>query len=578
MSVYQSKNLDGMHAAEGMLRLALLKLRGAVIGIATVSGVINLLALTGSLYMLQVYDRVLTSHSVSTLVALSILTAGLFLFLGVLDVLRGQTLVRLGEEVDAHLAPLAFRAAIRAPLFGASPTEATQPVRDVDTIRSFLAGPGPVAIFDMPWLPLYLAFVFLLHPYLGFLATFGLLVLIALTALTEARMRRLSQSLIKSAGLRNSILDASTRNAEVLRAMGMGPRAAKRFDKAHALHLAAQTQASDIAGGMGGASKVFRLLLQSAVLGLGAYLVLQGEVTAGAIIAASIASARALAPVEQAIGQWKGFVAARQSHHRLQTNLAALPVPIDPLKLPDPIEQLAIENVSVAVPGTTKLVLSGISFELKAGQGLGVIGPSAAGKSTLARAIVGVWPLVRGVIRLDGAALDRWSEESIGRHVGYLPQDVELFGGTVADNIARFEEAPDSAAVIAAAKAADVHDMILKLPQAYDTQIGPGGTALSAGQRQRIALARALFNAPFLVVLDEPNSNLDSDGEAALTQAIKAVRERGGIAIVVAHRPSALIAVDTVAVMRGGQLVSIGPKDEVLNKVVQMPTAARESA
>jgi ATP-binding cassette subfamily C protein len=572
--------LDNVHAAESALRLALTKLRGAVMGIATVSGVINLLALTGSLYMLQVYDRVLTSHSVSTLVALSILTAGLFLFLGVLDVLRAQTLARLSVEVDAHLAPLAFRAALRAPLFGASSTEATQPVRDVDTIRSFLAGPGPVAIFDIPWLPLYLAFVFLLHPYLGLLATFGLLVLIALTVMTEARMRRLGPSLVKSAGLRNSILDASTRNAEVLRAMGMGPRAEKRFDKAHTLHLAEQTQASDIAGGMGGASKVFRMLLQSAVLGLGAYLVLQGEVTAGAIIAASIASARALAPVEQAIGQWKTFVGARQSHHRLRTTLAAMPVLLDPLKLPDPTEQLALENISVAVPGTTKLVLSGISLELKAGQGLGVIGPSAAGKSTLARAVIGVWPLVRGAIRLDGAAMDRWSDEDVGRHVGYLPQDVELFGGTVADNIARFEESPDSAMVIAAAKAADVHDMILRLPQAYDTQIGPGGAALSAGQRQRVALARALFNTPFLVVLDEPNSNLDAEGEAALTRAIKGVRERGGIVIVIAHRPSALVAVDTVAVMGGGQLVSIGPKEEVLNKVVKMPAAvsARESA
>lgn len=562
---------DSSQQAAEALRTASRKIRGAVVGIAAVSGVINLLALTGSLYMLQVYDRVLTSHSVPTLVALSVLTAAMFLFMGTLDVLRGQTLVRLGAEVDAHLAPLAYRAAIRAPMYGASSSEAVLPVRDVDTIRGFLGGPGPVAIFDMPWMPLYLAFVFLLHPYLGWLAVAGLLVLMTLTAISEAKLSRLGSDLLKSAGARNGLLDASTRNAEVLRAMGMGPRAARRFETAHARHLSAQTRASDISGGLGGASKVFRMLLQSAVLGLGAFLVLQGEVTAGAIIAASIASARALAPVEQAIGHWKGFVAARQARRRLRSALAALPVISEPLILPAPARHLLVDNITVAVPGTSKAIIANVSFELKAGQGLGIVGPSAAGKSTLARALIGVWPLARGSVRLDGASLECWSEENFGRYVGYLPQEVELFAGTVADNIARFEEAPDSARVIAAARAADVHDMILRLPQAYETEIGPRGAALSAGQRQRLGLARALYGDPFLIVLDEPNSNLDAEGEAALGLAVTAARARGAIVVVVAHRPSALASLDTVALMTGGQLASFGSKDEIVSKVVKMP-------
>jgi ATP-binding cassette subfamily C protein len=309
------------------------------------------------------------------------------------------------------------------------------------------------------------------------------------------------------------------------------------------------------------------------MLGLGAYLTLRGQLTAGGIIAASIASSRALAPVELAIAHWKSFVAARQSYGRLTKTLDALPGETTPLPLPPPTRSLSVEGVTVAIPGTQRIVLNNIGFELKAGQALGLIGPSAAGKSSLARAISGVWPTQRGAVRLDGAALDRWGLEDLGWHIGYLPQDVALFDGTIAENIARFEEEPDSGAVIAAAKAANVHDMILRVPDGYETRLGPGGMGLSAGQRQRLALARALYRDPFLVVLDEPNSNLDAEGEAALTQAIFGIRNRGGIAIVIAHRPSALAAVDMVGMMGAGQLTAFGPKDEILKKVLIKPVA-----
>jgi ATP-binding cassette subfamily C protein len=533
------------------------------------SGIINVLALTGAFYMLQLYDRVLTSHSVPTLVALSVLAVGLYLCMGVLDVIRAQVLVRIGTAVDRRLSPLAHAAAIRLPIYGASNTDAIQPLRDVDALRHFLASQGPIAILDLPWMPIYLLFVLMLHPWLGALAALGVGMLIALTWLAERLTQGLSATANRAATSRIALADANARNAEVIRAMGIGSRATQRFEAANARHLDAQTRANDLGSSLSSISKVMRLVLQSAVLGLGAYLTIRGQLTAGAIIAASIATARALAPVELAIAHWKGFVAARHSYARLAGAFAALPKATDPLQLPPPARNLALEGVTVPVPGTQRLILNNVTLELRAGQALGLIGPSAAGKSSLARAITGVWPLTRGSVRIDGAALDRWSIEDFGRHIGYLPQDVALFDATIADNIARFEDSPDSNAIIAAARAADVHEMILRLPEGYETRLGPAGTALSAGQRQRIALARALYREPFLVVLDEPNSNLDADGEVALTRAIMGVCKRGGIVIVIAHRPSALTAVDMVGVMANGRLTAFGPKDEVLKKVLK---------
>jgi ATP-binding cassette subfamily C protein len=377
--------------------------------------------------------------------------------------------------------------------------------------------------------------------------------------------------------LRNGISEGARRNAEVVHAMGMAQRIGTRWSEANASYLAHQQRTSDVAGGFGAMSKVLRMLLQSAVLAVGAYLVIDGQATGGIMIASSILTSRALAPVELAIANWKGFVSARQGWRRLRTLLEADVRADDPLKLPAPRTVLAVENAGAGAPGGQRFAVQDVCFQLKAGSGLGIIGPSASGKSSLARMIVGVWPTWRGKVRLDGAAIEQWLPEDLGRHIGYLPQDVELFAGTVAQNIARFDVNPKSEAIIAAAKAANVHEMILQLPDGYETQVGEAGAALSGGQRQRIALARAIYGDPFLVVLDEPNSNLDNEGEQALTNAIMSIRARGGIVVIIAHRPSALAGVDQVLVMGEGRMQSFGPKDEVLSKVLRPVPATQPS-
>jgi ATP-binding cassette subfamily C protein len=545
--------------------------------LAVFSAVINILALTGSIYMLQVYDRVLLSRSVETLVALSLITIGLYIFQGVLDVVRARILVRMGARLDEKLLSRVHYALVKMPLHGRA-NDAGQPLRDLDTIRNFFTSQGPVALMDLPFMPLFLGFVFLLHPWLGWLATAGAIFLIILTLWTELASRKPTKEAVKLANERQSLADANRRNAEVLQAMGFADRAFKRFDKVNEEYLKTQEKVSDVAGGLGGVAKVTRYLLQSALLGLGAYLVLIGQAFPGVIIASSIAATRALAPIDLAIAQWKNFVAARQARTRLEDILNALPPPVRRVELPAPRESVSIEGVTAFAPGGQKPIIQNVSFEIPAGKACGVIGPSAAGKSTLARVIVGVWALSRGKVRLDGAALDQWDQISLGLHVGYLPQDVALFDGTVAENIARFEEQPDDNAVIAAAKAANVHDMIARLPDGYQTRIGDHGAALSGGQRQRIALARALYKDPFLVVLDEPNANLDAEGEAAVTAAIDSVRKRGGVAIVIAHRPSALAAVDLCAVMKDGILAAFGPRDEVLAKMTRQPGPGQQPA
>ena len=540
---------------------------------AIISGTVNLLALTGAFYMLQVYDRVLLSKSIPTLIALSLLALGLYFFQGMLEIARSQLLVRFGSRVDRKLMTGAHAAAMRLALRGRQGSDAQQPIRDVDTIRSFLGGQGPVAILDLPWMPLYVAFVFLLHPALGIVTLVGAIGLVGITLWTERLAREPTRTLVSAVTRRLSLVEETMRNAEVLRAMGFGHRAMARFANSSDEHLAAQERLSDLTGGFATASRVIRMMLQSALLGFGAYLVIQGEMSAGAIIACSIAASRAYAPIEIAIANWKGFVAARQSAERLSTVLGAGPE-AEVLELPAPVDTLKVEKISVAIPGTQHVVVKTVSFELKAGQALAVIGQSAAGKSSLARAIVGVWGLGRGAVRLDGAAIDRWSGEQLGSYIGYLPQDVELFDGTIKDNICRFDENATSQSVIAAARAAGMHEMILRLPDGYETRLGSRGTGLSAGQRQRIALARALYGEPFLVVLDEPNSNLDAEGEAALARAIRDVRDRGGIVIVIAHRPGVLAAVDLVGVMDRGQLRAFGPRDDVLRRATQHDSGA----
>ena len=551
------------------LTQALASCRSALVATGLMSGMSNILMLTGAIFMLEIYDRVLPSRSVPTLVALVILAACLFTAQGLLDLIRGRILVRIGARLDEQLSARVYETIVRLPLRVGNRTDGLQQLRDLDNVRSFLSGAGPTALFDLPWLPVYLAICFAFHPYIGLAATAGAIVLAIITLLTEFLTREPIKTATGHANTRNALAEASRRNAEAIKAMGMLPRIAAHWQDANQKYMSAQQRASDVAGGFGSASKVLRMMLQAGVLAVGAYLVIHQEATAGIIIAGSILSARALAPVDMAIANWKSFMAARQGWQRLTKLLELLPALTEPMALQPPQKTLTVENATAAPPGSDRIVVQDVSFTLQAGRGLGIIGPSGSGKSSLARLLIGVWPTVRGRIRLDGAALDQWPAETLGASIGYLPQDVELLAGTVAQNIARFASPVDAEAVVAAATAAGVHELIVSLPEGYETQVGEGGTALSAGQAQRVALARALYGNPFLVVLDEPNSNLDAEGDEALSRAIMGVRARGGIAVVVAHRPSAIVSVDLLLMMNQGRAQVFGPKDEVLAKVVQ---------
>ena len=540
--------------------------RGIGLFLFSVSGIINVLALTGSFYMLQIYDRALTSHSIPTLLALSALAIGLYLFQGMFDILRSQIRVRLGARLDARLAPLTHHVVIEMARYGYSTSEALERGRDVDVVRGFLGSQAPVAFFDLPWMPLFLGFVYLLHPVLGLVTLVGAVVLISLTVATELLTRRAGSETHQAAVLRSTLADSHARNADIIRAMGFGGRAVARFEKANSRHLALQMRTSDVSGSFGGMAKVLRMMLQSALLGLGAFLTIKGELSAGAIIACSVASSRALAPIDSAIGNWKLIAAARRSFVRLKQTLAAAEDGSDIMPLPKPCATLKVENITVVAPGSGTVLVGEVSFGLKAGEALGLIGPSGGGKTSLAKGLVGVWPLLRGKVRLDDADLDQWRADALGDHIGYLPQDVSLLDGSIAENISRFEAEPNPRKIIAAARAAGVHEMIARMPDGYQTELGPSGSSLSAGQRQRVGLARALYGDPFLVVLDEPNSNLDASGEAALGGAIEGVKARGGVVIVIAHRPKALAAVDYVGVVQGGKLIAIGPKDKVVGE------------
>lgn len=537
-------------------------------GIATFSACVNVLYLTSTLYMLQVYDRVLSSRSVPTLIGISLIVIAAFLLQGGLDALRGRMLARVGARFDALLAPRAFQIVTRLPLTGLPRAEMIQPVRDLDQVRGFLSGLGPTAFLDMPFMPIFLVGCFLLHPWLGYLALGGGAFIVSLTLLTEWVSKTPMAKLSEASGRRQIIIDSARRNAEVVNALGMGPAFGERFGRANGIHVLEMLRVSDITGGLGSLAKILRTILQSASLGLGAYLAIKGEISAGSIIAASVLTSRALAPIEVGVAHWKGFVGARAGYSRLCESLGVLPAPEPRMALPKPQKVVTVETLTIGAPGRPQPIVMDVSMKLAAGEAIGVIGPSASGKSTLARGLVGVWPTARGVVRLDGATLDHWGTD-LGRHIGYLPQDVELFDGTVAENISRFVAGASSDDILAAAKAAGAHQMILNLPQGYDTRIGEGGAALSGGQRQRIALARALFGDPFLVVLDEPNANLDHEGDEALNEAIKGVRARGGVVVVITHRPSGLASVDQVAVMMEGRIKSIGPRDEVLQGMIQ---------
>jgi ATP-binding cassette, subfamily C, type I secretion system permease/ATPase len=557
----------------GLSRAIFAHCRAGLLMVAIFSGVINVLALTASIYMLQLYDRVLPSHSVATLVGLTIIMLAMYAGFGVFNLLRTRIMTRIGVRIERNLRERVLAAVMVLPLRAGRGGDGLQPIRDLDEVRGFLSGMGPMALFDLPWVPFYLGIVYLLHPWLGLLGLSGALVLLALTTLTETRSRRSLREGALANNARLALGDTLRRNAESVRALGMTGRLSRLWTALDERHITHHVAVANVVGTYGAISKTLRIALQSTVLGLGAYLVLQGEATGGVMIAASILVSRALAPIELAIANWRGFVAFRQSSQRLTKLLALVSEGARVMALPKPTRSLEVHDLWVSAPGQRETILQNVAFALKAGDGLGVIGPSAAGKSSLARTLVGAWLPRRGTVRLDGAAIDQWSHDALGSHLGYLPQDIELFAGTIAQNIARFDPSAQSEAIITAAIHADVHDMILRLPQGYQTQVGEGGTALSSGQRQRLALARALFGEPSLVVLDEPNSNLDAEGDAALASAIAAVRKRRGIIVVFAHRPSALAGLDLLMVLAKGQVQAFGGKDEILRQVMHNGSA-----
>jgi len=550
------------------VRRALRSCRAAFWGIGVFTAAANVLALAGPLYMLQLYDRVLTSRSVPTLIGLTLGLLLVYFIYCILDIIRVRMLSRIGVRVDRRLRDRVLSAIAIMPL-RTQTNSGLQPLRDLDQIRSFLSGLGPTALFDFPWMPLYFGIIYVLHPWLGLFAIVGGVLLIVLTMLTEVRSRQPTQAAASTGSARQNFGELVRRNAEVIQALGMRGHLQPRWAALNEAHLSAQSEIADLTSAYGSTTKIMRMLLQSLVLGLGAYLVIIEQATAGVMIAASILVSRALAPIEVAIGNWRSFVAARQSAARLDRLLAQLPNEAGTLALPKPREGLSVEGLWAAAPGAQRPILQNVTFALKAGAGLGIIGPAAAGKSTLARILVGAWRPQRGTVRLDGAAIDQWSPNELGRHIGYLPQDIELFAGTVADNIARFDPDAPSEAIVAAAMQAGVHDMILRLANGYQTQIGEAGTVLSAGQRQCVALARALYGDPFLVVLDEPNSSLDAAGDVALAHAISAIRNRGGMVIVITHRRSALAPLDQLMVLGDGQIRAFGPKGEVIQQSFQ---------
>ena len=541
--------------------------RSALLGTAGISLVTNLLMLTGPLFMLQIYDRVLASHSVETLVALLVLVIGLFTFMGLLDLVRARVLVRIGLRIDRLVGKALIESVLLvAPAVGGA--RQTQALRDLEQIRQFAGGPVPSAAFDAPWVPIYFGVLFLFHSLLGLVALAGALILVVLSVLNEALSRRPLEEASRLSARAMEFAEAGRRNAETLHAMGMTAVYCKKWLDQHHQILSKHLRASDVAGTLTVSTRIIRLFLQSLVLAAGAYLALQQAITPGLMIAASIIMSRALAPIEQLIGQWRSILAVRQAAARVEKQLQQMPQTPQRFSLPRMHGHLTVADVYASPLGSPEIVLKGLNFSLAPGQAVGVVGPSASGKSTLARTLVGVWPLRRGEIRLDGAALDQWDRDQVGQHIGYLPQDIELFDGSIAENIARFDPRCTQQHILSAAKRANVHELILRLPQGYETRVGEAGAVLSGGQRQRIALARALCGDPAFIVLDEPNSNLDSDGEQALCDVIRELRQDGRTIVIMAHRASVIGAVSHLLLLRDGRQVGFGPRDEVLRKSI----------
>lgn len=552
---------------------ALMQLRQNFYAAGTFSFFINMLGLVPTLYMLQIYDRVLASRNEMTLWMLTLIMLGLYLLLTLLEWVRSRLLVRAGIKIDESLKERVFTAAFEANLrkVGGNPGQA---LGDLTNIRQFLTGNGLFAFFDAPWTPIYLAVIFYLHPMLGWFSLAGALVLVSLTLVTELLTKKPLAAANAAAVKSGQFATNSLANDEVIEAMGMMPRLRAIWREKHDIHLALQAMASDRAGIISAVTRFVRMSMQSLILGVGAYLAIYGELSPGGMIAGSILMGKALSPVEQVIGNWRNFISTRVAYGRLGELLQKFPARQVGMSLPAPTGEVAVESLVAVPPGSQVAVLKGIGFAIAPGEVVGIIGPSASGKSTLARMLVGIWPPHAGKVRLDGADVYLWNKEELGPHIGYLPQDIELFEGSIAENIARFGEV-DAERVIVAAQKAGVHEMILRFQLGYDTLIGAGGGFLSGGQKQRIGLARALYGDPTLIVLDEPNSNLDDQGEAALVQAVMALKSQRKTVIIITHRTSIIGVVDRILMLREGTVQMYGPRHEVLNALNQAAQQAR---
>lgn len=552
------------NASGSRLKAMLAGARKPLLGIAALSAVINILVLGGSIYMMLVYDRVLPSHSYPTLVGLLVMVLVAYSSQAGFEILRSNMLGEVAAEIGNRLRPRVAKAAHQHAIDNPVQSATQSPLRDLDQLQNFIAGTGPAALLDLPWILFFLVVLSLLHIWLGVTALVGAVLLVGLTRITD-RINGDAVQRLSSLGLRRFRLQESQRiHAELIRALGMRDRSIAIAQEAGVELVSTQRELNEKNVLLSVIGRSTRMVLQSLILTVGALLVLSGEATGGVIFASSVLAGRALAPVDQAIAQWRNLIAARSAWQKLDRFLSEVPEQQERLLLPLPSRRLDVENVTVCPPGTQRPSIAQIAFSLSAGDVLAVIGPSAAGKSSLVRAIVGVWTPVSGRVRLDQAAIDQWDADDIGQALGYLPQSVELFDGTIAYNIARCDASASPESIISAAHAAGVHELILALPGGYQFEVGEGGTNLSAGQRQRVALARALFGNPFLIVLDEPNSNLDAAGEAALVNAITLARTRGAIVIVVAHRKQILDSVSHLLVLQGGRVREFGGRDEVI--------------
>jgi ATP-binding cassette, subfamily C, bacterial EexD len=561
---------------EAELKQALKSVRHYFIYAGSFSAAVNLLMLVPILYMLQVYDRVISSGSLSTLTMLTLLALFLLSAMGVFEWVRSMILISASNRLEYRLRDRIFNATFKSALMSGGMNSSSQPVRDLTQLRQYLTSNGVFAFFDAPWFPIYVAIMFMFHPWFGIVAILAGIVMIVLALLNESTTNKKLKNANQQSEWVDNQVSSSLRNAEVIAAMGMTDNIRKKQQKSADEVLVLQTEASRSAGKISSFSKTFRITTQSLILGLGAYLAVRQEISPGMMIAGSLLLGRALAPIDTLVNSWKGFSVARAQYHRLGKLLERIPAEPPRMALPAPKGNIRIEQLVVAPPGSKTPAIRGVELTLSAGEALGIVGPSGSGKSTLARAMLGIWPAANGSVRLDGADISDWDRTALGPHVGYLPQDIELFEGTVSENICRFAD-PDNEAIVAAAQLAGVHELILRLPKGYDTVIGGAGGALSGGQRQRIALARAVYGNPCLVVLDEPNSNLDDQGERELVHAMQRIAEQGTTVVVITHRMMVLNCVGKILVMKEGLGVKFGERDKVLTELAAGQQQARSA-